>query len=211
MKFEEILALTNNLPFFETGLLLAGDVDPGDVRRQLSRWQKAGKILQLRRGLYTLAPPYQQVNPHPFLIANALAPGSYVSGQSALAYYGLIPEHTPRTISMTASRTAQWDSGFLFHHLDPRLLFGYQSIEIAPAQEAFIAYPEKALLDLAHLTPSSDNDAFLSQLRLQNLERLDLNRLQEFSERAAKPKWRRVAQKVKSLALQEANEYESLP
>ena len=78
MKFEEILALTNNLPFFETGLLLAGDVDPGDVRRQLSRWQKAGKILQQRRGLYTLAPPYQQVNPHPFLIANALAPGSYV-------------------------------------------------------------------------------------------------------------------------------------
>lgn len=211
MKFEEVLSIAGNLPFFETGLLLAGDVYPGDVRRQLSRWLKAGKIRQLRRGLYTLAPPYQQVVPHPFLVANALLSGSYVSGQSALAYYGLIPEFTPRTISVTISRTAQWEGGFLFHHLDPRLFFGYQSIEIAPAQEAFIAYPEKALLDLVHLTSNSDSDDFLVQLRLQNLERLDLNRLQEFAERAAKPKWKRVAQKVKSLALQEEKEYESLP
>jgi hypothetical protein len=114
-------------------------------------------------------------------------------------------------VSVTTSRTAQWDNGFLFHHLDPRLFFGYQSSEVAPAQEAFIAYPEKALLDLAHLTSNSDSDDFLSQLRLQILERLDMNRLQEFAERAAKPKWRRVAQKVKSLALQEEKEYESLP
>lgn len=211
MKFEDVLSLVSSLPFFETGLLLAGEVDPSNVRRQLSRWLKAGRIRQLRRGLYTLAPPYQQVAPHPFLEANALVRGSYVSGQSALAYYGLIPEHAPRTTSVTASRTAKWDGGFLFHHLDQRLFFGYQSIEVAPAQEAFIAYPEKALLDLAHLTPNSDGDHFLSQLRLQNLERLDLARLNEFAERADKPKWRRVACHVKSLALQEEREYESMP
>jgi predicted transcriptional regulator of viral defense system len=211
MKFEDLLSLAIGLPYFETGLLLAGDVDPDDVRRQLSRWLKAGKIRQLRRGLYTLAPPYQQVAPHPFLAANALMRGSYVSAQSALAFYGLIPEHAPRTVSMTTSRTARWDGGFLFHHLDPRLFFGYQSIEVAPAQEAFIAYPEKALLDLAHLTPNSDSENFLSQLRLQNLERLDLARLREFAERAKKPKWTRVARHASALALQEKNEYESLP
>ena len=91
MKFERLLTLVGEQPFFETGLLLAGNVDPTDVRRQLSRWVRSGRVRQLRRGLYTLTPPYQSIIPHPFLIANALMPGSYVSTQSAMAFYGLIP------------------------------------------------------------------------------------------------------------------------
>ncbi len=83
MKFEELLTVVGDEPLFETGLLLAEDVDANDVRRQLSRWIQSGRIRKLRRGLYTLAPPYQNVVPHPFLITNALVPGSYVSLQSA--------------------------------------------------------------------------------------------------------------------------------
>jgi predicted transcriptional regulator of viral defense system len=211
MKFDDLLSLAGDQPFFETGLLLVGSVDPNDVRRQLSRWTRAGKICQLRRGLYTLAPPYNRVTPHPFLIANALVPGSYVSGISALAYYGLIPEYVPRTLSVTLTRPSQWDGGFIFQHLAARLFFGYQSVEVVKGQFAFIAKPEKAILDLAHLTQGSDNKAYLTQLRLQNLERLDLKRLQEFAERADKPKWKRVAIQVTSLALQEESEYKELP
>ncbi len=211
MRFDDILPLVGDQPFFETGLLLAGNVDPNDVRRQLSRWTRAGKIHQLRRGLYTLASPYNRVAPHPFLLANALVPGSYVSGTSALAYYGLIPEYVPRTLSVTLSRPSQWDGGFVFQHLAPRLLFGYQSIEVVKGQFAFIAQPEKAILDLAHLTPGSDTEAYLTQLRLQNLDRLDFKRLQEFVERANKPKWKRVANQITSLALQEESEYKELP
>lgn len=211
MKFDEVLSNVGNQPFFETGLLLAGNVDPNDVRRQLSRWLKAGKIRQLRRGLYMFAPPYQRVSPHPFLIANALLRGSYVSGQSALAYYGLIPEYAPRTLSVTTSHSAQWDGGFIFRHLDSRLFFGYHSIEVSPGQRAFVALPEKSLLDLAHHSPRSDAPGFLSQLRLQNLEQLDLKRLNEFAERAGKPKWKRVAHLVTTLAGTEKSEYEDLP
>ncbi|MCI0553626.1 MAG: hypothetical protein L0287_21985 [Anaerolineae bacterium] len=210
MKFAELLSLVGDQPVFETGLLLAGNVDPNDVRRQLSRWVHTGKIRQLRRGLYMSAPPYQNVVPHPFLIANALMPGSYVSEQSALAYYGLIPEYTPRTLSVTMSRPAQWEDGFVFRHLAPHLFFGYQSIEVAQRQHVFVAHPEKALLDLAHLTPNSDSLKYLSQLRLQNLERLNLDRLYGFAERAGKPKWKRVAHQVIVLARQEESEYEEL-
>ena len=77
-------------PVFETGLLLAGDVDPVDVRRQLSRWTAAGYLYQVRRGLYALAPPYRKVEPHPFLAANRIVRPSYVSLQSALAFHGFI-------------------------------------------------------------------------------------------------------------------------
>lgn len=211
MKFSDLLTSVGNQPFFETGLILAGGVDPADVRRQLSRWVSAGKLRQLRRGLYMFEPPYQTAAPHPFLIANALVAGSYVSGQSALAYYGLIPEYAPRTVSVALARTSEWVGGYVHHRLAPRLFFGYQSIEVSPGQIAFLAFPEKALLDLAHLTPNSDSPDYLSQLRLQNLEKLDLKRLAEFAERAGKPKWRRVAGHVAKLAAQEKSEYEDLP
>ena len=210
MKFGDILSLVGDLPLFETGLLLVGNVDPNDVRRQLSRWTRTGKIRQLRRGLYTFAPPHSKIVPHPFFVANAMVSGSYVSGTSALAHYGLIPEYVPRTFSVTLSRPSQWEDGFIFQHLAPHLFFGYQSIEVVKGQFAFIAQPEKAILDLTHLTPDSDTQAYLTELRLQNLERLDLKRLQEFAERADKPKWKRVASQVASLAAREENEYEEL-
>ncbi|MBN1451536.1 MAG: hypothetical protein JW963_11015 [Anaerolineales bacterium] len=210
MKFEDLLSLVGNQPLFETGLLLAGDVDPDDIRRQLSRWVRAGKIRQLRRGLYMLEPPYQSVAPHPFLIANALVLGSYVSRQSALAYYGLIPEYTPRTLSVTTLRPSQWGGVFYFQHIAPHFYFGYQVVALSPQQHAFIAKPEKALLDLVHLTPHSDAPEYLSQLRLQNLEKMDLNQIHEFAERAGKPKWKRVARYVTELAKQEESEYEEL-
>jgi predicted transcriptional regulator of viral defense system len=211
MKFENLLALVGDQPFFETGLLLAGNVDPAHVRRQLSRWARSGRVRQLRRGLYTLAPPYQNIVPHPFLIANALMPGSYVSLQSALAFYGLIPEYTPRTLSVTTLRPSQWGGGFHFQHIASHFFFGYQLVELSQGQQAFVATPEKALLDLAHLTPKSDSPKYLSQLRLQNMECLDLARLNEFAERAGKLKWQRIAAQIKKLALQEKDEYEDLP
>lgn len=211
MQFEELLRLVADQPLFETGLLLSGDVDPNDVRRQLSRWVSAGKLAQLRRGLYTLASPYQKVIPHPFLIANFLMPGSYVSAQSALAYYGLIPEYVVRTLSVTTAHPAEWDGGFHFQHIASHLFFGYQRVELSPEQSAFVATPEKAILDLAHLTPNADDMDYLRQLRLQNLERLNLGQLDTFARRAGKPKWRRVADLVRNIAQEELDDYEEIP
>jgi predicted transcriptional regulator of viral defense system len=202
MKFDYLLATATGQPFFETGLLLAGAVNPADVRRQLSRWVEAGRVIQLRRGLYALAAPYQQTPAHPFLIANSMLPGSYVSLQSALAYYGLIPEYVAQTLSVSTQRPAHWRNAlgdFRFRHLAPHLFFGYQKAAVTTGQEAFIALPEKALLDLVHLTPDGDKPAYLAGLRLQNLERLDSQRLQAFAGRAGKPKWRRAAAQILAL------------
>jgi predicted transcriptional regulator of viral defense system len=214
MKFDELLATASRQPFFETGLLLTGVVDPADVRRQLSRWVQAGRVIQLRRGLYSLAAPYQQTTPQPFLIANAMLPGSYVSLQSALAYYGLIPEYVAQTLSVTTQRPAHWPNAlgdFRFQHIAQHLFFGYHQVAFATGQEAFIAFPEKALLDLVHLTPNGDDPAYLSGLRLQNLERLDKQRLQEFANRAGKPKGLRAAARILTLIEDEASTFTTDP
>lgn len=210
MNFRQLLHLVAGQPLFETSLLLSGDVDPNDIRRQLSRWVSAGKLKQLRRGLYTLTPPYRQITPHPFLIANFLMPGSYVSTQSALAYYGLIPEYVAQTWSITTARPAQWDGEFHFQHIAMPLFFGYQRVDLPQEQSAFVATPEKAILDLAHLTPHADTIDYLRQLRLQNLERLNLDRLHELAQRAGKPKWQRVAEHIFRLAGEESSGYEEI-
>jgi len=213
MEFTRLIELVGDEPVFETGLLLAGDVDPNDVRRQLSRWVKAGRLYQLRRGLYALAPPFQKVRPHPFVIANRMVRGSYVSLQSALAYYGLIPEVVPVTTNVTTSRPGHWETplgAYDFRHIKAELFFGYRLVEASPGQSAFVATPEKALLDLAYLHPGGDSPAYLQELRLQNLEQLDLDELQRLAERAGKPKLRRVAVYVAELARAEVEEYQVL-
>jgi len=83
-------------------------------------------------------------------------------------------------------------------------------VDLSEGQQAFVAMPEKALLDLAHFTPHSDSPNYLVELRLQNLDRLDIPRLRELAERSGKPKWRRVAAQIEKLALQEKGEYEEL-
>jgi len=213
MEFTHLIEVVGDEPIFETGLLLAGDVDPSDVRRQLSRWVKAGRLYQLRRGLYALAPPFQKVKPHPFVIANRMVRGSYISLQSALAYYGLIPEVVPVVTSVTTARPGQWETPlgvYAFRHIKTDLFFGYRLVDVSPGQRAFVATPEKALLDLTYLHPGGDSLAYLRELRLQNLDRLDLDELQRLADRAGSPKLRRVAAFVAELARTEAEEYEPL-
>ena len=213
MEFRQLLQIVGEDPLFETGLLLAGPVNPADVRRQLSRWTASGRLVQLRRGLYSLAPPYQKVRPHPFLVANRLVRGSYVSLHSALAHYGLIPEYVAVTTSVTTVRPGQWQTelgAYSFRHIKADLFYGYQRIELGGGQHAFVASPEKALLDLIYLQPEGDTPPYLRELRLQNLERLDLEELGRLAERAQSPKLQRAAAHIVELAQAEALEYEIL-
>ena len=213
MEFNNLLKIVGEEPVFETGLLLAGEVDPADVRRQLSRWTSSGRLYQLRRGLYALAPPFQRIAPHPFVIANRMVRSSYVSCQSALAHYDLIPEYVPVTTSVTTLRPGRWETPlgvFEFRHLKIDLLSGYRLTDLGKGQKAFVASPEKALLDLIHLHPGADSPDYLRELRLQNLERLSLDELRRIASLSRSPKLQRAANFVAELATTEAQEYETL-
>jgi predicted transcriptional regulator of viral defense system len=213
MNFQTFVEIANEEPVFQTGLLLAGDVNPDYVRKQLSLWAKSGRVIQLRRGLYTLAPPYQRIRPHPFLVANRLVSDSYVSCHSALAHYGLIPEYVPVMISVTTSRPGRWSTPlgvYEFRHIQPDFFFGYQQLDLGQGLKAFIATPEKAFLDLVYLQPAGDSPAYLQELRLQHFDLFDLAELRRQAERAGKPKLLRAVAWVVDQAGREAEEYESL-
>lgn len=212
MEFERLLELVGDEPVFETALLLAGKVNPNIVRLQLTRWTKSGRVYQLRRGLYAIAPPYQKVKPHPFLVANRMQRASYISVQSALAFYGLIPEPVHATLSVTAGRPERLETPlgvFEFRHIKPDLLRGYRMTDLR-AQRALVAMPEKALLDLVYLQPGGDSAHYLRELRLQNLERLDMNELYRQAAAFNSPKLRRAVEVITHLAQTETQEYETL-
>lgn len=212
MEFDSLLKLVGDEPIFNSSILLAGNVDPKLIRIQLSRWVKAGKIYQLRRGLYSIAPPYQKKQPHPFLVANHLQKASYISLQSALSFYGLIPEVVNITTSVSTGRPERLETPlgiFEFRHIKPELLFGYRMVELGE-QSAFVATPEKALLDLIYLQAGSDSAAYLKELRLQNTEKLDKDLLRKHSEKFNTPKLQNAVNGILQIMYGETEEFEDL-
>ncbi len=211
MKFEELMGIVGGEPVFHAALLKVGNVTDAALHLQLTRWTRAGKLVQLRRGVYALAPPFRRKEPHPFVIANALRRGAYVSLHSALAYHAMIPEAVPVVTSVTTRRSEHLHSStgrFVFRHVKATCFFGYELVEVGPGQSAFVAAPEKALLDLVYLTPGADRRSYLLELRLQNLEPIRLDVLEEFAARMGKPKVRRSV-KILS-ALRDEEDYEDL-
>ncbi len=213
MEFAELLRIVDSLPIFGTGLLLSGNVSSVDIMKQLSRWTSSGKLYQFRRGLYSLAPPYQKVTPHPFLIANQLLGGSYVSLQSALAYYGMIPELVPVTTSVTTSRPAAYRTPFGqfdYRHIQVDWFRAYRMVDLGNDQSAFIASPEKAILDLVYLQPGGDSENFLRELRLQTVDQIDKEQLHQLASETGRPKLLRAVQVINRIVEEEIIGYETL-
>jgi predicted transcriptional regulator of viral defense system len=212
MEFDVLLKLVGDDPIFESSLLLAGNVDPKLIRVQLTRWVRAGKIYQLRRGLYSIAPPYQKKQPHPFLVANHLQKASYVSLQAALAFYSLIPEVVNSTTSVSTGRPERLETPlgiFEFRHLKTEFLFGYRMTSLGE-QSALVATPEKALLDLIYLQPGGNSIAYLRELRLQNTEQFDKDLLKKQSEKFGIPKLQKVVKEIFRMISGESGEFEDL-
>jgi hypothetical protein len=209
MRRHNLQSIPDDQPLFETSLLMTGDTTPQQAQRRVSDWTRAGKIVRLRRGIYTLL----HHNPHPFVVANHLVPDSCVSLQMALAYYHLIPEHVAVVTSVTTGRPGKYENKFgrfSYRHIHPSLFYGIEYRLLADKEYAWIALPEKALLDLIHLRPQGDSREYIESLRLQNLDLLDMERLHFLAECSGKPKLVRAAGVIEAIARREAEEYEPL-
>ena len=201
MRFDDLLKQVADLPCFSTSFLAAGESLP-QVRLQLARWVKDGRLIKIHKGLYTLAQHYRKVNAESFYIANVLKPHSYISLQSALAWYGLIPEFVPVVTSVSTARPQSIETTlgrFEYRHINKSYFWGYQQLELTDKQAAFVARPEKALLDLVYLTPGGDKGEFLEGLRLQNLETINREVLKEFVRKTKKPKLKRALENIESI------------
>ena len=144
-----------NIPF-RTHDLAAVYPQNRDLLGVAKRLEHAGNIIRLKKGLYVIAPRIGRTELSDFLIANHLYGPSYVSAESALRWYGLIPESVYETISVTSgnARTYRNKTGvYRYMHAAP----AYYAVGVTMQQEAdasfLIAAPEKALCDKIVFTP----------------------------------------------------------
>ena len=98
---------------------------------------------------------------------------------------------------------------FDYRHLHPSLFWGYEEVKLGRDQPVYIAFPEKALIDLLHLTPGIVRRRFLEELRLSPGQ-LDAARLEQFAKRAARPKLIRAASLTVRLLNDEAGQQVTL-
>lgn len=199
MKLEEFIKITGELPVIEVELLLAGMPNSDSLKVQISRWEKAGKLIQLRRGVYLLADAYRKIEVYEPYIASILKKPSYLSLEKALEYHGLIPEAVKVYTSVTTKRATKFSSPvgvFSYRHIKKSLFWGYKSVTMR-RQTAFIATPEKALLDLIYLNGIKISNQYLEGLRLQNLEQINLDTVLEYAKKFKKPGMLRVAKVIK--------------
>lgn len=195
MRFEELQQTTKGLPWFDLPLLtqMTGQ-DKGLLTIQLSRWRAAGKVIPLRRGLYTLAEPYRRVDLSTSQLANEIYKPSCLSHVWALSFYGLIPEMVVQFTSVTTRTTRTFKNTlghFVYFHLKKNLFWGFRKTEL-DKQPIWMAEPEKALLDFFHLSPGPWSQERLEALRLQNLEVLDKKKLKRYTTRWNGPRMHNI-------------------
>ncbi len=165
--------------------LLKGYKRPNDKIHELI---EKGVLATVKKGLYTAGVALNSGNPEPFLVANHILGPSYVSLDSALSYYGLIPERVYEISSMTpkSSRKFATPMGvFSYSRLPlPYYSFGIASRAIhgTAEQTILIASPEKALCDKVVTTPgvilrSTKNtmEYLLNDLRIDEVNIKELN------------------------------------
>jgi len=108
-------------------------------------------LIRVKKGLFVPGPALHLVSPESFLLANHLNGPSYISMETALSHWGLIPEKVFEVTSATVDRSETYDTStgrFSYIHLPiPYYSFGQQQITLAQNQVALIATAEKALCD----------------------------------------------------------------
>ena len=191
MKYNELVAVVNRPVFSRNDLALAGHKI---FDYQLSLWVKKGYLIRLKNNLYAFSREKETLRGE--AVAFLLYQPSYLSLESALAWYGFIPEIVYAYTSVTAKVTRTFENPlgrFIYRHVNSKLFWGYTEMR---TDHGFflIAEPEKALLDYLclnlarinneddfnhirlneeQMATTLDRDTFLTYLKAFDIKKLD--------------------------------------
>ena len=123
-------------------------IDPSFDRRRLVEWQQKNYIRKIRNGYYTFEDT--EITESVLLqISNSIYKPSYISLESALSFYNLIPEGVYMITGVSTRKTCSFNTpvaNFKFRNIKESLFFGYNIIQ-ENNHTIKIATPEKAVLD----------------------------------------------------------------
>jgi len=165
--------------------VLRGYKKPRDKIRGLI---KNKDILRVKKGLYVLGKEYNKPC-NKYILANQIYGPSYITGQTALAFWNMIPERVELIISMTAKRKKLFDTpvgrfSYLYCH-KKAFNIGINLEHAGDQKKILIASPEKALSDIiatqTHISSEKGMKEFLELMRLDysDIKKLDSSLLEE--------------------------------
>lgn len=150
MEFPEAIKAYAGQPITRQGLMsmLHDYKRPYDKINELVK-QKI--LIPVKRGFFVPGPKLGIQPPENILLANHLWGPSYVSSDTALSFWGMIPERVYEICSMTTNLAKVYKTPvgrFRYIRLPlPYYSFGIQRIELASGQMALMAGKEKSLCD----------------------------------------------------------------
>ncbi len=136
---------------------------------QLNFWIKRKYLEEIKRGIYKIS-DYEIKES--FILANFIYSPSYISLETALNYYSIIPDIPFVTTSVTLNKTKAFKiknyGSFSYSKVKPALFFGFKTILAEKKYSYNIALPEKALFDYLYLKGKGIKSAegFIEELRL---------------------------------------------
>jgi predicted transcriptional regulator of viral defense system len=201
MRYDEFASKVRFYPVFGEDVLSTLGSTKAARRLQLNRWNRAGKVIRLKRGLYGLPEERRGAPLSVRWLANALYSPSYLSLEYMLSWYDMIPERVSDVTSITTLKTASFKNAlghFVYRNLKKDLFFGFEEVKDEFGSTVLVATPEKAILDYIYLYSGwkSDRSFLEKNIRLQQLDQLDKKRLKEFVKKFSSKK---VEQAVKLL------------
>lgn len=204
MHFSRILKNYTSAPIPRHVLLeiLNGYTRPND---KISELIKQGELSAVKKGLYIPGDHSDLPAPEPFLIANHLRGPSYVSLETALSYWGFIPERTHETSSVTLKSSKKYSTpagrfGYIYIAA-PYYALGIRYVVLKTNQCALVASPEKALCDKIISTPQINLRSIKQTLQFLHEDlRIDLEMLQSLNGQLIE-NWLQLAPKRSSLSM----------
>ena len=156
---------------------------PNFDNRRLVEWQQKGYLIKIKRGFYCFQERIKGGH-FSYFVANKIYSPSYISLESALDYYNLIPEGVFVSTAVTTKNTASYNThigNFEYKHIKPTLFFGYKLLQ----EQDFtvkMAEPEKVILDYFYLN-MLDNTEAIKAMRFNDLlarELINLDKLGQY-------------------------------
>lgn len=138
----------------------------------LHRYAKRNLITRLKIGLYR----FSDATLPEFYIANRLYGPSYISLDTALSFYGLIPETVYSITSVTPKGTREFTTGgirYSYQKIKKEAFKGYRAIS-HQGKTILIAEPEKALADYLYFIDLKKREFSYERLDLKKIYRTKL-------------------------------------
>lgn len=165
MKFNKIHNILEELQIFSINDLR--QIDPQFEKKKIYLWKKEWLIKNIYRWYYILNNQKIDTN-FLYRIANTIYYPSYISMESALSYYNLIPEAVYTITSITTKKTNNINNEYLdlsYKSIKTNLFWWYKIIN---NKNYLIADIEKTLLDYFYLNKELNNENDIIWLRLNS-------------------------------------------